>query len=76
MSTVQALDKQISSYLVQLSLPQKKAVLSVIKAFAADDVDDSDKEIQKRIAEYESRAVKGYTFEESAERARQAYQKF
>ncbi len=73
MNTVHAIDKQISDYLLHLSMQQKKAVLSIIKAFAPEEEDEFDKEMNLRISEYESGAVKGYTFEESAERARQAY---
>ena len=73
MNTTHAIDRQISDYLIQLNLSQKKAVLGIVKAFATNEEDAFDKEMNKRIAEYESGAVKGYTFEESAERARQAY---
>jgi hypothetical protein len=73
MNSVHAIDRQISEYLLHLSAAQKKAILDIIKAFATDEEDTFEHEINRRIAEYESGAVKGYTFEESAERAKQAY---
>lgn len=37
------------------------------------DKDEFEMEMNRRIAEYESGAVRGYTFEESVERAKVAY---
>ncbi len=75
MSTIQAIDKEIASNLLQMSLIQKKAVLGVIKAIVSEDSDDFDREINRRINEYEIGSVTTYSFEESADRARQAYSK-
>jgi len=73
MNSVSTIDKQIASYLTELNTIQKKAVLSVVKAFAVEEKDDFEKEMNKRFAEMESGAVKGYTLEEAANRARKAY---
>lgn len=78
MSAVTPLDRQISNYLAQLNPRQKKAVLTVVKTFAeeqdqefnpwkdADFVSDMD----QRVAELESGKVKGYTWDEVKQRAR------
>ena len=71
MSTVVSLDKKIATYVEQLSVKQKKAVLSVAKAFAEeginDDIwDDKDfvKEMDRRTKDLESGKVKGYSWDE------------
>lgn len=78
MSAVTPLDRQISNYLAQLNPRQKKAVLTVVKTFAeerdqefnpwkdADFVADMD----RRMAELESGKVKGYTWDEVKQQAR------
>ncbi len=75
MRTANLVDKQIIDYLGQLNLVQKKAVLNIIKAFTMEDTGDDnfDKEMNRRIAEYESGSVKTYTWEESIAHAREAY---
>ena len=75
MRTASLVDKQITDHLGQLNLVQKKAVLSIIKAFTMEDTeeDNFDKEMNRRIAEYESGSVKTYTWEESVAHAREAY---
>ncbi len=71
MNTTAALDKKIANYVEQLSIKQKKAVLSVAKAFAEeginDDIwDDKDfvKEMDRRTKDLESGKVKGYSWDE------------
>lgn len=78
MSAVTPLDKQISNYLTQLNSRQKKAVLTVVKTFA----EEQDKEfnpwkdadfvagMDRRMAEMESGKVRGYSWEEVKQRAR------
>jgi len=73
MNAVAAIDKKISDYLLQLNPVQKKAVLGIVKAFAAEHESDFDKEMQRRFADYESGKVKGYTLAETEDRARKAY---
>lgn len=73
------IEKKINTYLVQLSTSQKKAILSVVKAFAdeqdkEDNVwDDKDfvAEIEHRTTELESGKIKGHTWEEVKQKARQ-----
>ena len=75
MRTADLVDKQISDYLGQLNLVQKKAILNIIKAFTVEDTadDNFDEEMNRRIAEYESGSVKTYTWEESIAHAREVY---
>ena len=78
MSAASALDKQISNYLTQLNPRQKKAVLTVVKTFAEEQELESAPwqdpnfvaEMDRRVAELESGAVKGYTWEEVKQRAK------
>jgi len=79
MAATTAIDKQITSFLLQLTPKQKKAVLGVVKTFAEEETnawndDDYSKEMNKRFAEYETGKVKGYSLSETEARARQAYQ--
>ncbi len=71
MNSVASLDKKIANYVEQLSVKQKKAVLSVAKAFAEEGSDDDIwedkafvKELDKRTKELESGKVKGYSWDE------------
>jgi hypothetical protein len=73
MNAVSAIDKKITGYLTELNTMQKKAVLSVVKAFAVEEKDDFEKEMDKRFSEIESGAVKGYTLEEASTRSRKTY---
>lgn len=78
MSAVSPLDRQISNYLTQLNSRQKKAVLTVVKTFAEEQDQDSipwknpgfAAEMDRRMAELESGKVKGYTWDEVRQRAR------
>ena len=78
MSAVTPLDKQISNYLTQLSSRQKKAVLTVVKTFAEEQDQESSPwndagfvaEMDRRMAELESGRVKGYSWDEVRQRAR------
>ncbi len=72
MNAINVVDKQITDYLVQLNLVQKKAVLSILKVLATDE-SNYEHEMNKRFEELESRKVKGYTWEESVDYAREAY---
>ncbi len=72
MTATSIVDKQISDNLIQLTLSQKKAVLSVIKAFTAKRNDYED-EMNQRFAELESGSVTGHTWEEAVDIARQSY---
>ena len=52
-----SIEKQINHYLPQLSVKQKKAVLTVVKTFAEDEIsndysDDFKKELDSRYEEY------------------------
>ncbi len=80
MSVATAIDKQINAYLVQLSPKQKKAVLTVVKTFVEEPEEDLSPwkdadfvaEMDRRVAELESGKVKGYSWEEVKQRARQS----
>jgi TonB-dependent SusC/RagA subfamily outer membrane receptor len=78
MAIPKPLDKEINSYLSLLNTKQKEAVLTVVKTFAGDEYnwwDDKEfvAELDRRTAELESGKVKGYTWEEVKQGARQAY---
>lgn len=78
MSAVTPLDKQISNYLTQLNSRQKKAVLTVVKTFAEEQDHESSRwkdagfvaEMDRRMTELESGKVKGYSWDEVRQRAR------
>jgi putative addiction module component len=78
MSAVTPLDKQISNYLTQLNSRQKKAVLTVVKTFAGVQDQESSPwkdagfvaEMDRRMTELESGKVKGYSWDEVRQRAR------
>ncbi|MBN8853225.1 MAG: hypothetical protein BGO55_13190 [Sphingobacteriales bacterium 50-39] len=78
MSAVSPLDRQISNYLTQLNSRQKKAVLTVVKTFAEEQDQEINPwkdagfvaEMDRRMAELESGKVKGYTWDEVKQRAR------
>lgn len=74
------LDKQINTYLGQLNLKQKKAVLTVVKTFAAEHESDLDnpvfmREMENRIEELEIGKVKGSKWEDVKLRARKTLKK-
>ena len=76
----EALDKQISKYLPELSQKQKLAVLAVVKTFAEENESNLEdplfiKEMDRRIEELESGKVKGSTWEAVKQRARQSMSK-
>ena len=77
MQTVKTLDKEITRYLGQLTVPQKEAVLNVVKTFAHKepwwDNDIYIAEMNSRFSEIESGEVKGITLEEMEAGARRAY---
>jgi len=73
MGAAAAIDKQISNYMLQLNPVQKKAVLGIVKAFAAEHENSLDKEIERRFAEMENGSVKGYSLDETEARARKAH---
>ena len=79
MAIPKPVDQQITYYLGHLSPHQKDVVLSVVKTFAGEEEYDrwKDKEfvaeIERRTSELESGKVKGYTWEEVKQGARQAY---
>jgi len=78
MGAVSPLDRRISNYLTQLNSRQKKAVLTVVKTFAEEQDQESSlwkdpgfvAEMDRRMAELESGKVKGYTWDEVKQRAR------
>jgi len=80
MSAATILDKQINNYLVQLNTKQKKAVLTVVKTFVEEQEQeyswwkDADfvGELDRRSAEFRSGKVKGHTWEEVKQKARQS----
>jgi hypothetical protein len=79
MASDAAIDKQINTYLTQLTIRQKKAVLNVVKTFAEEREDDMWEdvsyinEMNTRFKELEGGKVKGYSLDEVEKRARQAY---
>jgi hypothetical protein len=79
MASDAAIDKQINTYLTQLTIRQKKAVLNVVKTFAEESEDDMWEngsyinEMNTRFKELERGKVKGYTLDEVEERVRKAY---
>lgn len=77
MQTVKTLDKEITRYLGQLTVPQKEAVLNVVKTFAREepwwDDDVYVAEMNSRFSQMESGGVKGITPEEMEAGARRAY---
>jgi putative addiction module component (TIGR02574 family) len=78
MSAVTPLDRQISNYLAQLNSRQKKAVLTVVKTFAEEQDQEPSPwkdasfiaEMDRRMTELENGKVKGYSWEEVKQRAR------
>ncbi len=81
---VLTIEKQINNYLIQLNSKQKKAVLTVAKTFVEGQISErksdiwTDKgfvaDIERRAAELESGKVKGYTWDEVKQRAKQPAQ--
>lgn len=77
MNTIARLDKQIANYLELLNTKQKKAVLSVVKAFAEEEKemweDDSFiKEMNARTYDLETGKVKGYSWDEVKKNTRKS----
>ncbi len=80
MGAVKPLDKEITHYLEQLNTRQKKAVLTVVKTFAEEKEPEYDHwkdpgfvaEMDKRFAELERGKVKGHTWDEVKQKARQS----
>jgi hypothetical protein len=80
MGVAKKLDQQINDYLGQLNPKQKKAVLTVVKTFAEEQLESDlweDKEfvaeMNKRFEEMESGKVRLHTLEEAETYARQSY---
>lgn len=74
-TTAATLKKQIQNYLSELNPKQKKAVLTVVKAFADEqesllDTPSFAEEMDRRIEELENGKVKGWTWEEVKKTAR------
>ena len=78
METVSGIDKKIVGYLEHLNIKQKKAVLNVVKTFAEEQPSDiwEDpafiKTLDRRTKELETGKVKGYSWEEVKQKARNA----
>ncbi len=80
MARAASLDKKITDYLTQLTIRQKKTLLTVAKTFAEEYQEDERwddpafiNEIDKRFAEYESGKIKGLTLDELETKVRQSY---
>ena len=80
MDTAKKLDKQINDYLMLLNSRQKKAVLTVVEAFAKEqrsyDIwEDADfiAELDRRTANYESGKSKVLTFDQVKAKVRAGY---
>ena len=80
MSAVSKVDKQITEYLMQLNLRQKKAVLTVVETFAKERVVSDiweDKtflaELDRRTSEYEGGKAKVLTLDQLVAKVRAAY---
>ena len=76
MGVAKTVDKEITYYLGHLSTKQKEVVLSVVKTFAGEEDRWNDKayiaEMDRRVAEMENGEVKGHTWEDVKQRARQS----
>lgn len=77
MEEAKPLVNEITQYLGQLNLQQKKAVLSVVKSFVLEDEWWNDKkymaEMDRRFTEMETGKVKGFTLDEAENKVRQSY---
>ncbi|HEX6426662.1 MAG TPA: hypothetical protein VF008_03205 [Niastella sp.] len=79
MSATRKLDKQINDYLIRLNDKQKRAVLTVVKAFAEEQGGDLWEnsaiiaELDRRTAEYENGKAKELTLDELEVRVRKAH---
>jgi hypothetical protein len=80
METTRGLDKKINTYLTQLNIKQKKALLTVAETFIAEQDNESKwnskafvAEMDKRFTEYESGKIKGITLDELEIHSRQSY---
>ena len=72
------IDKKIMTLLPALSPQQKKAVLTVVKTFAAShseawEEDEYTEEMEKRCADYENGNIKTYTMQETIVAAKASY---
>jgi len=78
--TALTIDKQISNYLGRLNNRQKKAVLTVVRTFVEEQEQEYspwkevgfEAEMDRRVAELESGKVKGYSWEDVRQNARQS----
>lgn len=80
MKSADLLDKKINNYLTKLSIPQKKALLTVAETFAEEQENENrwgDKafvaEMDKRFEEYESGKIKAVSLESLEQKAKQSY---
>ena len=80
MKSATLLDKKINSYLTKLSIPQKKALLTVAETFVEEQENENrwgDKafvaEMDKRFEEYESGKIKAVSLESLEQKAKQSY---
>ncbi len=66
MGVTNTVDKQISSYLKRLNMEQKKRVLTLLKSYVEENAEKHtfEKELERRISDYESGRGKVYTMEE------------
>ncbi len=79
MAKAESLDKKITAYLTQLTVRQKKTLLTVAKTFAEEPQEDERwedstfiAEMDKRFAEYEG-GKKGITLDELESKVRHTY---
>ncbi len=80
MRTALTIDKQINTYLVQLNPKEKQAVLSVVKTFVENRLEDDSfdgkaffAELDRRTAEYETGNAKALTLDQLDARARKSF---
>ncbi|MDR3669009.1 MAG: hypothetical protein P4L35_19440 [Ignavibacteriaceae bacterium] len=80
MKTAVTIDKQINTYLVQLNPKEKRAVLSVVKTFVENRLEDDSvdgkaffAELDRRTAEYEAGKAKVLTLDQLEARARKSF---
>jgi hypothetical protein len=67
-----AIDKEIAGYLPKLSPAQKKAVLTVVKAFAEEDK-VHENVLKEKFAGYETGKIKGISLEELEQKTKKSY---
>jgi hypothetical protein len=80
MRTALTIDKQINTYLVQLNPKEKQAVLSVVKTFVENRLEDDSfdgksffADLDRRTAEYETGKAKVLTLDQLEAKARKSF---